>query len=118
MLVWRAFVPLLGVGLLVTQFHALFDVAPAGSASSSHSVLTVAVPVRVEEVVAVVAGVVAGMPLPTVSSVTRPLESVRPMPPTVAPSRPTRLAGISKRTHWPAAGNAPMWRRLEVLLLP
>ena len=40
------------------------------------------------------------------------------MPFIVRFSNPTRLAGTSSRTHWPAGGKTPMFRRLIVPSTP
>ena len=45
--------------------------------------------------------------LPMASHVTPPSWSAKSMPLTVAPSRPTALAGTESFTHWPAAGRGP-----------
>ena len=50
---------------------------------------------------------VAASALPVLSQVARPLYSEKPMPFTVWPPRPIALAGTSRRTQPPAAGNAP-----------
>src|SRR5579884_1354121 len=50
----------------------------------------------------------ASDPLPAASHVARPSYSVKLMPRTVAPSKPTALAGTYRGTHWPVAGSAPM----------
>jgi len=46
------------------------------------------------------------------SQVAWPSNREKPMPVIAPPSRPTALAGTSRRTHWPVAGRAPTkWRR-------
>ena len=49
----------------------------------------------------------ASADLPVLSQVTRPPFSVKAMPRIVALSRPTALAGTSRRIHLPVSGSAP-----------
>jgi hypothetical protein len=56
--------------------------------------------------------------LPARSQVARPSKRVNATPLIAAPSRPTRLAGTSNRTHCPAGGSGPMYRLLFVPSVP
>jgi len=55
---------------------------------------------------------------PALSQVARPPKREKPIPFKICPSNPTALAGTCRRTHWPAAGKAPMYWRLAVPSVP
>src|SRR3954470_19811109 len=60
----------------------------------------------------------APLALPDESHVTFPLNALNAIPRRLLPSSPTWAAGTSKRTHLPAAGNAPIERRLFEPVVP
>src|SRR6185503_1575803 len=103
-----------GAGLALTQFQvsppSAAVTAPRGRESSIQTVLVRVPPLPPPVVVG--GGVVPPepepAPLPAASQVTRPLKALKAMPRMLLPSSPTWLAGTSRRTHWPAAGSAPM----------
>src|SRR5690349_1346687 len=63
-------------------------------------------------------GAFVWLAFPAWSQVARPPYRVKAMPLRTCPSSPTELAGTANLTHWPAAGSAPMKRRLLVPLVP
>src|SRR5579884_3393587 len=129
---WFATEPENGVGLLLTQFHesppSAPVCAPAGTASSTQSTKFVMPEVVLVDVrpgsplvevpgpvfVVVLPGpelvvvVTTSVPLPAASQVARPLKAVKDIPRTVAPSKPTALAGTYRDTQWPFGGNVPI----------
>src|SRR5439155_18084487 len=123
MLDWCAEAPVNGAGFAVTQFQpsppSPLPTAPAGMRSSTHRKLLTGpfVPLPGVEFVPPPAFVLNVL-TPARSQAARPPYMVNAMPRMVLPSRPTAIAGTSRRTHLPNTGTAPIDLRLSVPRTP